>query len=154
MRNPESIEITRTNRTESIDPNIIQTTLPSEYYGMRQRKKCDDCCETKQAHVARADIKTNVIYILIVTVVVLIGLLSFAGFLLFKSKSSLFMVGKSKIDHRSKLEQHFWYNNAFNDLKKSIEFEPNEGHARNIIIFVGDGMGKKLFFYSLLLQLI
>lgn len=132
MRNPESIEITRTNRAES----------PSEYFGMHQRKKCDDCCKAKQAHAARENIKTNVIYILIVTVVVLIGVSCFAGFLLFERKISVLSVDKSKTDRSSKLEQRFWYDDAFNDLKKSIEFESNEGPAKNVILFVGDGMGK------------
>lgn len=141
MKNPESIEITRNNCTESIGPNSLQTLPPSEYFSMRQRKKCDDCCKTKQAHVGRDNIKTNVIYILIITVVVLIGLLSFAGFLLFERINSVLVVDKSKLGRSSKLEQRFWYDDAFNDLKKSIEFEPNKGQAKNIVIFVGDGMG-------------
>lgn len=134
MRNPESIEVTRTNR-------ILQTPPPTEYFGMHQRQKCNDCCETKQAHVACENTKKNAIYILIITVVVLIGLLSFAGFLLFERKRSVLAVDKDKIDRILKSEQRFWYDDAFNDLKKSIEFEPNEGQAKNIIVFVGDGMG-------------
>lgn len=142
MRNAESIEITGTNRQDSNGPNILQTPPPFEYFGMRQRKKCDDCSTTKQGYAARENIKTNVIYILILTVVVLlIALLSFAGFLLFDRKSSVLLVDKSKLDRSSKLEQRFWYDDAFNDLKKSIEFERNEGQAKNIVLFVGDGMG-------------
>lgn len=145
MKNLESIEIARTNRTESIGPNTLQTPPSSEYFGMRQRKKCDDCCKTKQAHVERENIKMNFIYILIIVVVVLIGLLGFAGFLLFERKSSVLVVDQGKLGRSSKLEQRIWYDDAFNDLKKSIEFEPNKGQAKNIVIFVGDGMGTYLY---------
>lgn len=125
MINPDSVDVIR----ESIRPNTLRAPSPFEYFGM------------KKTHVARENSKTIVIYILIITVLILIGLLSFAGYLLFVSKSSVSVVDKIKLGGNSKLEQRFWYEDAFNDLEKSIEFKPNEGQAKNIIIFVGDGMG-------------
>ena len=38
-------------------------------------------------------------------------------------------------------EPQFWINNAEEDLNRAIANTPNTGVARNIILFVGDGMG-------------
>jgi alkaline phosphatase len=34
-----------------------------------------------------------------------------------------------------------WYSDAGAELQKTLQLKPNEGRARNVILFVGDGMG-------------
>ena len=51
--------------------------------------------------------------------------------------SSLFNLAHSATIDNSAL----WHMDALSDLKASIETERIEGPARNIILFVGDGMG-------------
>ena len=39
------------------------------------------------------------------------------------------------------LDKHYWRNYGTEDLKSRLALKPNERTAKNVIIFIGDGMG-------------
>lgn len=137
------------NNSDSIDMNHS----PSESsfiscldsYTRRQRKSIPDNnnITADMKSIACERIKTNIIYILIMLIVILVGVLCFALVILFEEKSDVLesMLEKEIITEDLSEEQRTWYENAFNELRDSIHFKRNERKAKNVILFVGDGMG-------------
>jgi len=48
---------------------------------------------------------------------------------------------ESSSTHGSKEDKHYWRNYGTEDLKSRLALKPNEKTAKNVIIFIGDGMG-------------
>lgn len=145
MKNSESININdQTNSAVHQRNNVESRRWPeSEYYGPRQRKKHRDSSGSDRSQVACERIKTNIIYFLIILVVVLIGTLCYALVLLFEEQGDVLepSIDDEKYDPELPIEQRIWYDNALTELRDSMHYEPNENRARNVILFVGDGMG-------------
>lgn len=109
--------------------------------GLRRRRTTNESILKKQ-NVACERLKMNLIYILICLIVVLVGMLSYTLLILFEERSDVL---EPMIDDvpavNLPVEQRMWYDNAMNELRDSVKFKANKHKAKNIILFVGDGMG-------------
>lgn len=108
---------------------------------LRERRTSDESVE-KNENVACERIKTNLIYFLIIMIVVLVGILCYTLVIIFEEKSDVL---EPMIDDVPEIdlpiEQRKWYDNAMDELRDSVKFKQNKHKAKNIILFVGDGMG-------------
>lgn len=108
-------------------------TTSNGKYGERRGSLSPAACER---------IKTNLIYFLIILIVVLIGMLCYAFVVLFEEETNVLDAPFERVATILPKEQKFWYEKALNELSDSMnKYEPNERRAKNIILFVGDGMG-------------
>lgn len=115
----------------------------------RRRKISVSDVQREQRSIACERVKTNVIYMLIMLCVVLIGVLCYTLVIIFEEHSDVLeptpeserpTIGGGSFD-RMPEEQRRWYENAQRELSDSIQFVENNGKAKNVILFVGDGMG-------------
>lgn len=110
-------------------------------YELRERRTPDESVE-KNENIACERIKTNLIYFLIIMIVVLVGILCYTLVIIFEEKSDVL---EPMIDDVPEIdlpiEQRKWYDNAMDELRHSVKFKQNSHKAKNIILFVGDGMG-------------
>lgn len=130
--------------------NGYRTTIPHSEYQMypniaddnelRQRRATDEPVEKCQS-VACERLKTNIIYFLIITIVVLIGILCYTLVIVFEEKTDVLepMIDVPQID--LPIEQRTWFDNGIDELRDSVKFHHNKQKAKNVILFVGDGMG-------------
>lgn len=138
-----SIDITGNEVTHR--NNVEPRNLPgAEYNGVRQRqKRIRRNSDAEKWHVTCERIKMNIIYFLLILIVVLIGTLCYALVLLFEDHRDVLEPSIDEVEYDPELpvEQRVWYDNALSELRTSIDYEPNENKAKNVILFVGDGMG-------------
>lgn len=139
-----------TDVARRVNGNRGSTPLTSEYqvypnvpdtYELRGRHTPDESIE-KNENVACERIKTNLIYFLIIMIVVLVGILCYTLVIIFEEKSDVLepiIDDVPEID--LPIEQRKWYDNAIDDLRDSVKFKQNKHKAKNIILFIGDGMG-------------
>lgn len=117
-------------------PNIIGD------YGLQQRRTTDESLEQHGKNVAWERIKTNLIYFLIIMIVVLVGILCYTLLIIFEEQSDVIEPNIDDVAECSlPMEQRTWYDNAIDELRDSVKFKQNKRQAKNIILFVGDGMG-------------
>lgn len=109
--------------------------------GLRRRRITNESI-LKKENVACERLKMNLIYILIILIVVLVGMLSYTLVILFEEKSDVLEPIIDDVPNVNlPLEQRMWYDDAMNELRDSVKFKQNKHKAKNIILFVGDGMG-------------
>lgn len=128
------------------DDSRWSPTAPPDYQtysndGLRRRRITNESIQ-KTENIACERLKMNLIYILIILIVVLVGILSYTLVILFEEKSDVL---EPMLDDVPEVdlpqEQSMWYENAMNELRDSVKFKHNKHKAKNIILFVGDGMG-------------
>lgn len=111
----------------------------------RPRKKSILDLTPEQKTIACERIKTNVIYILIMFCVVLIGFLCYTLVVIFEERSDVLEPTQDTLAEdafeRMPVEQRTWYQEAQRELRDSIHHVENNRKAKNVILFVGDGMG-------------
>lgn len=108
---------------------------------LRQRRLTDEPIR-KSENVACERLKTNIIYFLIMMIVVLVGVLSYTLLIVFEEESDVLEPMIDEVSHAElPVEQRQWYDDALHELRESIKFEHNKKKAKNVILFVGDGMG-------------
>lgn len=145
MKSYNENEMRRSNGTSNWSP-----TAPPDYQeypndGLRRRRTTNESIQ-KTENVACERLKMNLIYILIILIVVLVGILSYTLVILFEEKSDVL---EPMIDDVPEvdlpIEQRTWYDNAMSELRDSVKFKQNKHKAKNIILFIGDGMGRHGF---------
>ncbi|XP_031621128.1 alkaline phosphatase-like [Contarinia nasturtii] len=133
------------NRPNAPPPDYIVYPHLAEDYELRRRSNymlAGEVIPTSE-NVACERIKTYLIYCLIILIVLLVGVLSYTLVILFEEKSDVLQpepaIKNAPID--LPIEQRTWYDGAYKELRNSLKFKPNKQKARNVILFVGDGMG-------------
>lgn len=124
----------------------IDLTTPHRDGPVERRRKISLLdLSPEQRSLACERVKTNVIYILIMLCVVLIGFLCYTLVIIFEEHSDVLETERPTIGggsfERKPEEQRRWYENAQRELSDSIQFVENNRKAKNVILFVGDGMG-------------
>lgn len=110
-------------------------------YELRQRRITDESMQ-KSENVACERLKTNIIYFLIMMIVVLVGILCYTLVIIFEEESDVLEPMIDEVPHIDlPIEQRQWYDDALSELRQSVKFEHNKKKAKNVILFVGDGMG-------------
>lgn len=111
------------------------------------------CCELRSRCTANESvqngrnkacdrIKINLIYFLLILIVVLVGILCYTLVILFEEKYDVLqpIIDDVPVVNLSN-EQRTWYDNGIQELRDSMKFKKNKQKAKNVILFVGDGMG-------------
>lgn len=120
--------------------NGNRPSAPSPFTNFYERPINDHMNDRK--NVAWDRVKTNLIYFLIVLIVLLVGILCYTMVIIFEAKSDVLDQSIDKIsDVNMPIEQRMWYDNAIDELRDSVKFHHNKRKAKNVILFVGDGMG-------------
>lgn len=135
------------NEDRNLRANIMDP--PPEYHGYPDSIEVRRCESSelgesipKNGDVACECIKTNIIYVLIMLIVVLVGVLSYTLLIVFEKNYDVYEPKIHDVDERElPNEQREWYDNAMNELRESVKHKHNRNKAKNIILFVGDGMG-------------
>lgn len=85
-------------------------------------------------------LKQNLLHILVIIIVLLITAICFCLILIYEQKSNVtHSIDAWKDDLTA--EQGIWYNIALDELKTALKVQLNTRRAKNVILFVGDGMG-------------
>lgn len=131
------------NTSGSVSAPSVHQLYPgmNDGSGLRRRHKSTESIpQTKNDTCER--VKTNFIYFLTVVIVALVAALCYTLILLFEETND---VRESVIDDAPEInlpsEQSVWYKNGIEELRKSIDYRRNHEIAKNVIIFIGDGMG-------------
>lgn len=99
-----------------------------------------DCRSTKNDYTATTMIKSKLLYILLILIVLSIIAVCIGLLLIYEKKSNVTQSVDAWKDRLSQ-EQRYWYDAGLDELKHGLKVESNTHRARNVILFVGDGMG-------------
>lgn len=116
---------------EFADPYILGTGRSHSIEPMQNSK-----------NVTWERIKTHIIYILVILVILLIGMLSYTLVIILENKADVLdnIIDKAA-DVDLPNEQKHWYDHAINELRRSVKSHRIKHQAKNVILFMGDGMG-------------
>lgn len=134
------------NGNWSTEPRSVTTQYQvypnfTDGYELQQRRITDESNQ-KTENVACERLKTNIIYFLIIIIVVLVGILCYTLVIVFEEESDVLEPMIDEVPNTDlPVEQKQWYDDALNELRESVKFEHNKKKAKNVILFVGDGMG-------------
>lgn len=130
--------IRRVNGSRPMTPDYPEFSDPY-ILGMQQSSNEPS---QKSKNLACERIKMHVIYFLTILIIILIGMLSYTVVILLEQKGDVLenIIDKAAdVDLPS--EQKIWYDHAMNELRDSVNSRRNKKQAKNIILFMGDGMG-------------
>lgn len=85
-------------------------------------------------------ISKKCLYILVAIIAVLISVLCFCLIIIYEKESNVTHSIDAWKDALSK-EQSEWFKNGLDELKHALNVQTNTRRAKNVILFVGDGMG-------------
>lgn len=96
------------------------------------------CRSTRKNCIAM--IKSKLMYVLLIMVVLCIIAICIVSLLIYEKSSDVTQSVDAWKDNLSP-EQRHWYDAGLDELKHGLKVEMNTHRARNVILFVGDGMG-------------
>lgn len=106
------------------------------------KKRRRNSSESTQENVPPGRFKMNMICILSAVIVVLIAALCYTLVILFEEKThAVDHITDDILEKGLPAEQHIWHKIGIDELRRSVKYEHNENKAKNVILFVGDGMG-------------
>lgn len=150
-RRANSIEMKRFNADETHQDNTNRSTTPLSVYHVHadatnqfELKNRRDSTESnfKNENATRERFKTIVIYILSLVIVLLVCALCYSWIIVYEDETDVLepVVDQEFHDNLPK-EQRIWYKNGFEEIRDSVRFKHSTRKAKNVILFVGDGMG-------------
>lgn len=96
----------------------------------------------RRNNVTRERCRMNIIYVLCVVVVALVAALCYTSIIFFENKThAVDEITDDILEKGLPSEQHDWHKVGINELRESIKYARNKNKAKNVILFVGDGMG-------------
>lgn len=126
----------------------IKTNMVSNEFDLslsdRQQRQID--CPSRRLKLTEYEptkfemIKSKLLYILL-PVIALVIITICVGLLLIYEKGSNVTHSIDAWKDNLSAEQKFWYDNGLEELKHGLKVEINTHRAKNVILFVGDGMG-------------
>lgn len=146
MKNAGKNELHHDNTSVSIPTPSVYQIYPdvNDGHGPRRRRTPDVTAEspqkTKDVNCNRA--KTNLIIFLIAIIVALVAALCYTLILLFEETNDL---REPPIEDMPDIDlppaQSTWYDIGLEELRESVSYKRNHEKAKNVILFMGDGMG-------------
>lgn len=96
-------------------------------------------CKTRNTSICTA-LRSNFLYISIVIICLLITVICICLTLMYEKESN---VTHSMNAWREELspEKSVWFESGLDELKAALNVKLNTGRAKNVVLFVGDGMG-------------
>lgn len=131
------------NTSGSVSAPSIYQIYPgiNDENGLRRRHTSTESVQ-KTRNVTCERVKTNFLYFLAVLIVALVSALCYTLVLLYEDSTD---VRGPSIDDLPDLdlppEQRTWHKIGIEELRKSASHRENYETAKNVILFVGDGMG-------------
>lgn len=125
-------------------PLPIYSTQGDLFNDRKLKKKRRNSIESTstQDNVTPGRYKMNIICILSVVIVVLIAALCYTLVIIFEEKThAIDDITDDILVKGLPSEQHVWHKIGINELRQSVKYEHNKNRAKNVILFVGDGMG-------------
>lgn len=143
MKNTGENEVHRENTIEStLAPSVFQVYPGLTTENSLRRRYTSSESVRKSENVTYGRVKTNIIYLLALVIVGLVAALCYTLILLFEETNDVF---ESPIDDIPEsdlpFEQHTWYKSGIDELRQSVNYDRNHRKAKNVILFMGDGMG-------------
>lgn len=137
MKISSTENLRRVNGNRSLTPEYPDLSDP---YILSTRRSNEPIQKSENSACER--MKTRIIYFLIIIVILLVGVLSYALVVVLDEKTNAV---EHSVDNAAKVdlpkEQSMWYDHALNELRSSVKSHHNKNRAKNIILFMGDGMG-------------
>lgn len=114
----------------------------SRDHEMKNRRRNSIESTNNRKNVTRERCKMNIIYVLCVVIVGLIAALCYTSIIFFENKThAVDEITDDILEKGLPPEQHDWHKVGINELRESIKYSRNKNKAKNVILFVGDGMG-------------
>lgn len=108
---------------------------------LRQRNLSNETYRINESLLCER-VKTNLIYFLLIIIVILVGGLCYTLVIVFEEKYDVLEPTVDDVlEVDVPVEQRTWYDMGIQELRDSIKFKRNKKQAKNVILFVGDGMG-------------
>ncbi|XP_055316563.1 alkaline phosphatase-like [Sitodiplosis mosellana] len=132
------------NRPTTVLPHSEYEVYPNlgDDYELQRRRSTSNESAQRNKNVACERFKMNLIYFLIITIVALFGILAYTLVIVFEENSDVLEPVIDDVPEINlPIEQRTWYDDAIDELRDSMKFKQNKHKAKNIILFMGDGMG-------------
>lgn len=140
--NENIVKCDNTNDSISVISTSQMNSDLSNRNNLRERPISTESLQ-KSLNISDDRVKTNLIYILTLVIVALIASLCYTLILLYEETNDFLL--EPRIDDISeddlKPEQYKWFQDGIKELRNSVTYERNRNEAKNVILFVGDGMG-------------
>lgn len=143
MKNSAANGVHQDNTSGSVSTPSVYQIYPdaTDRHGLRRRHTSTESVpKTKSVTCER--VKTNLIYFLAVVIVALVAALCYTLILLFEETNDL---REPAIDDLPDMDlppaQSTWYDIGLDELRESVNYKRNHDKAKNVILFIGDGMG-------------
>lgn len=132
----------RTNGiTEPFTVYPLKRNISIDHEMKKRRRNSIESTHT-QDNVTCERCKLNIIYILCVVIVVLVSALCYTSIIIFEKKThAIDQITDDILEKGLPAEQHVWHKVGIDELRESIKYARNKNKAKNVILFVGDGMG-------------
>lgn len=143
MKNSDANGVHTDNTSGSVSAPSVCQIYPgiNDGYGLRRRRTSTESIQ-RTRNVTCERVKTNFLYFLAVVIVALVSALCYTLILLYEDTND---VRGPDIDDLPDLnlpnEQSMWHKIGIEELRKSAIYRQNYEKAKNVILFVGDGMG-------------
>lgn len=97
--------------------------------------------EYKEERSLKNALKSKVFILSVVASVLLLTVVSVAYIMAYEMKKEVVTIELKKWDDILSDEQAVWYDKGLEDIKEAIKMKLNKRRAKNVVLFVGDGMG-------------
>lgn len=95
----------------------------------------------KEERSLKNALKSKVFILSVVASVLLLTVVSVAYIMAYEMKKEVVTIEVKKWDDILSDEQALWYDKGFEDITEAIKVKLNKRRAKNVVLFVGDGMG-------------
>lgn len=127
--------------TEPFTVYPIKRNISIDHEMKKRRRNSIELTHTRN-NVTCERCNLNIIYILSVAIVLLVAALCYTLVILFENEThAVDQIGDDILDNGLPPDQHVWHKVGIEELRESIKYTRNKNKAKNVILFVGDGMG-------------
>lgn len=95
----------------------------------------------KEERSLKNALKSRVFIFTVIACVLLLTVISVAYIMAFEMKKEVVTIEVKSWDDVLSQEQTAWYDKGLDDVKEAIKVKLNKRRAKNVVLFVGDGMG-------------
>lgn len=116
--------------------NEFDLSLPHQQSDFQSRRFSN----TNSEHCTSKMIKSKVLYLFLAAIALFVMIICVGLLLIYEKEANVTHSVDAWNDDRSS-EQSYWYNVGLDELKEALKVQLNTHRAKNVILFVGDGMG-------------
>lgn len=131
-----------TDRTGPLPVYRQQRNVPDGVELRKRRRNSIKLIHTPSSIMTCGRCKINLVCTLTMIIALLVAALCYTLVVIFEKKTTANdHITDDILDKHAALEQHGWQKVGIDELRQSIKYQPNTNKAKNVILFVGDGMG-------------